>query len=407
MHKASDRADKPLVVVNCAALPEDLLEAELFGTEPGAFTGAVNRIGRCEMADSGTLFLDELGELSKKLQVKLLRFLQEHTFERLGGKKTLSVDVRVIAATNRDLREMVQKGEFREDLYYRLWVYPIELPALRERKEDIPALVDHFLNVFTIQLGVKERPLVEPEVYDVLKSHEWRGNIRQLENVVQRLVVENRGRTISVDDLPQEVSGSRKKILKIAKDPLNRLMAEVPRDYAQLKRRRNELQELAGDLRAGARGPVRGRRARADRRQHLSRRQGVRHAPDAHPQEPSVPQGQGHSRPVAARATPPGGTTRCSGRLHTSVRSGSSFSPEKRDQWGFRQLASPLQSYKGIWGVMDGSWSGRAQWLVCGGERVLIQHPDTDEGRRPLVSRPGASGLRRETTPATWLRNHP
>ena len=126
VHKASDRANKPLVVVNCAALPEDLLEAELFGTEPGAFTGAVNRMGRCEMADSGTLFLDEIAELSKKLQVKFLRFLQERTFERLGGKRTISVDTRVVAATNRDLREMVQQGEFREDLYYRLWVYPID-----------------------------------------------------------------------------------------------------------------------------------------------------------------------------------------------------------------------------------------------------------------------------------------
>ena len=246
VHKASDRANKPLVVVNCAALPEDLLEAELFGTEPGAFTGAVNRMGRCEMADSGTLFLDEIGELSKRLQVKFLRFLQERTLERLGGKRTIKVDTRVVAATNRDLREMVQQGEFREDLYYRLWVYPIELPALRERKEDIPLLVDHFVNVFTIELGVKEPPQIEPEVYDCLRNHEWRGNIRQLENMVQRLVVENRDGSITLDDLPQEVSGTRKKILKIAKDPLKRLMAEVPRDYAQLKRRRNELQDLSG-----------------------------------------------------------------------------------------------------------------------------------------------------------------
>ena len=246
IHKASDRANKPLVVVNCAALPEDLLEAELFGTEPGAFTGAVNRMGRCEMADSGTLFLDEIGELSKKLQAKFLRFLQERTFERLGGRRTISVDTRVVAATNRDLRELVQQGEFREDLYYRLWVYPIELPVLRERKEDIPLLVDHFVNVFTIEIGLKEQPQIEPEVYDCLRNHEWRGNIRQLENVVQRLVVENRGRSITLDDLPQEVSGTRKNILKIAKDPFKRLMADLPRDYAQLKRRRNELQELSG-----------------------------------------------------------------------------------------------------------------------------------------------------------------
>jgi transcriptional regulator with GAF, ATPase, and Fis domain len=246
IHKASDRANKPLVVVNCAALPEDLLEAELFGTEPGAFTGAVNRMGRCEMADSGTLFLDEIGELSKKLQVKFLRFLQEHSFERLGGKRTISVDTRVVAATNRDLREMVQKGEFREDLYYRLWVYPIELPPLRERQQDVPRLMDHFVDVFAIEIGIKERPEIEPEVYDCLKNHEWPGNIRQLENMVQRLVVENRGRSITLDDLPPEVGGARKKILKIAKDPFKRLLADVPHDYVQLKRRRNELQELSG-----------------------------------------------------------------------------------------------------------------------------------------------------------------
>ncbi len=244
IHKASDRADQPLVVVNCGALPEDLLEAELFGTEPGAFTGAVHRMGRCEMAHGGTLFLDEIGELSKKLQVKFLRFLQEHTFERLGGKKTIQVDVRVVAATNRDLRELVKSGEFREELYYRLWVYPIELPALRERKEDIPALVDHFVRVFALQMG-KEAVAVEPEVDDCLRNYQWPGNIRQLENLVQRLVVENRGRPIVLDDLPEEVSGGPKRILRIAKDPFRRLMAEVPKDYAELKRRRNELQEVS------------------------------------------------------------------------------------------------------------------------------------------------------------------
>jgi transcriptional regulator with GAF, ATPase, and Fis domain len=244
IHKASDRASKPLVVVNCAALPEELLEAELFGTEPGAFTGAVSRMGRCEMADGGTLFLDEIGELSRKLQVKFLRFLQEHSFERLGGKKTIEVDVRVVAATNRDLRELVKEGQFREELYYRLWVYPIELPALRERKEDIASLVDHFGRVFALQIG-KSPIVIEPEVYDAFSRFPWPGNIRQLENVVQRLVVENRGRPVSLDDLPEEVSGGRRRILKIAKDPFRRLMSEVPKDYQELKRRRNELQEVS------------------------------------------------------------------------------------------------------------------------------------------------------------------
>ena len=246
VHKASDRADKPLVIVNCAALPEELLEGELFGTEPGAFTGAVRRMGRCEMAHGGTLFLDEIGELSKKLQVKFLRFLQEHAFERLGGKRTIEVDVRVVAATNRDLRELVRQGEFREDLYYQLWVFPIELPGLRERKEDIPRLVDHFARGFSSEIGLKEPPTIEPEVYDCLQRYEWRGNIRQLENLVHRLVVENRGRPITLDSLPPELSGARKKVLKIAKDPLRRLIAEVPQDYSQLKKRRNELHELSG-----------------------------------------------------------------------------------------------------------------------------------------------------------------
>jgi transcriptional regulator with GAF, ATPase, and Fis domain len=247
IHKASDRSDKPLVVVNCAALPEELLEAELFGTEPGAFTGAVRRMGRCEMADGGTLFLDEIAELSKKLQVKFLRFLQGRSFERLGGKQTIEVDVRLLAATNRDLRALVDAGEFRDDLYYRIWVYPIELPALRERSEDVPVLVDHFADVFSIQFG-KNRPVIESEVYDCLKGYEWPGNIRQLENVVQRIVVENRGGPITVDDLPVEVHGARSKVLEIAKDPFRRVMAEAPRDYAVLKRRRNEIQELAAVL---------------------------------------------------------------------------------------------------------------------------------------------------------------
>jgi transcriptional regulator with GAF, ATPase, and Fis domain len=245
IHKSSDRKSKPLVVVNCAALPEDLLEAELFGTEPGAFTGAVNRTGRCEVADGGTLFLDEIGELSKKLQVKLLRFLQEQSFERLGGKRTLKVDVRVVAATNRDLREMVKRGEFREDLYYRLWVFPIELPALKERKDDIQLLVDHFVKVFALQIG-KATPTIEPSVYEAMRSYEWPGNIHQLENATHRIVVENRSGTITADHLPEEIGGSRKQVLKIAKDPFRNLMSDVPKDYAALKRRRNELNDVAG-----------------------------------------------------------------------------------------------------------------------------------------------------------------
>jgi two-component system NtrC family response regulator len=202
IHYASPRARSPLVAVNVAALPETLLESELFGHERGAFTGADReRRGRFELADGGTLFLDEIGDLPKGTQVKLLRALQEQSFERLGGSRTIKVDVRVVAATHRDLEAMARAGEFREDLYYRLNVVSIELPPLRERREDIPMLVDHFLRRFARESGQPPRT-VSREAMDRLLKYAYPGNVRELENIVQRAVVLARGEVIGAADLP-------------------------------------------------------------------------------------------------------------------------------------------------------------------------------------------------------------
>lgn len=202
VHYASPRADKPFIKVNCAALPENLLESELFGHEKGAFTGAVGRrIGRFEQADHGTIFLDEIGDLSPPLQVKLLRVLQEKDFERVGSSQTLRVDVRVLAATNRNIEEAIRKGTFREDLYYRLNVVTISLPPLRERKEDIPPLIEHFLKKFTRE-NQKKISSLSKEAKDLLMSYHYPGNIRELENIVERAVVLCRGDTITTQDLP-------------------------------------------------------------------------------------------------------------------------------------------------------------------------------------------------------------
>ncbi|MBU1209026.1 MAG: sigma-54 dependent transcriptional regulator [Proteobacteria bacterium] len=202
IHYSSLRADKPLVKVNCAALPENLLESELFGHEKGAFTGAVaRRIGRFEQADRGSIFLDEIGDLSPSLQMKLLRVLQEKEFERLGSNQTIKSDVRVIAATNRNLEEAIQKGTFREDLYYRLNVVTISLPPLRERKEDIAPLVEHFLKKYNRE-NKKNATSLSKEVRDLLMNYHYPGNVRELENIMERAVVLCRGETLTVQDLP-------------------------------------------------------------------------------------------------------------------------------------------------------------------------------------------------------------
>lgn len=213
IHNASPRADRPFVAVNCAALPETLLESELFGHEKGAFTGATaQRIGRFELADNGTLLLDEIGDISASTQVKLLRLLQERSFTRVGGSKTVSCDVRVIAATNRDLKLAISEGNFREDLYYRLNVFPITIPALRERRDDIPALVDHFCRIASAELGVAARS-VSPEAMALLATYDWPGNIRELVNVTERAVLLCDGPELLSTHLPSEIITGESKVV--------------------------------------------------------------------------------------------------------------------------------------------------------------------------------------------------
>ncbi len=207
LHESSSRVQKPFIRLNCAAIPKDLMEAELFGYERGAFTGAVtSKPGKFELAHGGTLFLDEIGEIPVEMQVKLLRALQESEFERVGGIKTIQVDVRLVTATNRDLKDLIAKGQFREDLFYRLNVVPIHLPALRERTRDVPLLVEHFLEKFNGRLR-KRIEGCTPEALAKLVAYPWPGNIRELENVIERAVLFCDEARISVKDLTHEVRG--------------------------------------------------------------------------------------------------------------------------------------------------------------------------------------------------------
>jgi Nif-specific regulatory protein len=208
IHRGSPRADRPFVAVNCAALTETLLESELFGHEKGAFTGAVaQHLGRFELADNGTLLLDEIGDISASTQVRLLRLLQERTFTRVGGTKTIACDVRIVAATNRDLPKAIQNGKFREDLYYRLNVFPIALPPLRQRREDIADLAEHFVKISAAELGVGPKKL-SPEAVRLLAAYDWPGNIRQLANVVERAVLLSDCVELLPSHLPPEISGT-------------------------------------------------------------------------------------------------------------------------------------------------------------------------------------------------------
>ncbi len=205
LHQRSGRSDKRFIKVNCAALPETLLESELFGHERGAFTGAVGRrIGRFELADGGTIFLDEIGEMTPATQAKLLRVLQEREFEPLGSNKTVRVDIRIITATNRILNEEVKKGTFREDLFYRLNVVPIILPPLRDRKEDIPLLVEHFLKIYNEKNG-RNLQGFHPRALDALMRYSWPGNIRELENIVERAVILTRDDYVTFSELPEPI----------------------------------------------------------------------------------------------------------------------------------------------------------------------------------------------------------
>ena len=209
IHLHSDRADRPFIPVNCGAIPADLLESELFGHEKGAFTGAIaTRIGRFELADGGTILLDEIGEMPQMLQVKLLRVLQERSFERVGGARTIGVDVRIIAATNQNLEAAVKEGRFREDLFYRLNVIPLEIPPLRERLDDIPLLCDFFIEKYSKKFG-RNMITVSGEAAKVLSCYSWPGNVRELENAIERLLVLKDNDIVTPSDLPERMTGRR------------------------------------------------------------------------------------------------------------------------------------------------------------------------------------------------------
>ena len=227
IHRASPRNSMPFVAVNCSAIPEGLLESELFGHEKGAFTGAVRqKRGRFELADGGTIFLDEIGDMSEGLQAKLLRFLQDRTFERVGGTRSTTVDVRVVAATNRDLERDIRDGRFREDLFFRLNVVSITVPPLRERMDDIPPLVDHFLRAHAPKRSKPKK--MSPKAMRTVMSYDWPGNVRELENAVQRAVVLSRGETIFPEHLPARVRAAGGD--EDGGTPDGRTMREVERD---------------------------------------------------------------------------------------------------------------------------------------------------------------------------------
>lgn len=242
IHSQSHRQGKPFVAVSCAALPESLLESELFGHEKGSFTGAyAQKKGKFEFANRGTLFLDEVGEMSANIQVHLLRVLEEKEFTRVGGNEPIKVDVRVISATNKDLKRAIATGEFREDLYYRLNVVTIELPPLRERKEDVPLLAQHFLNKFALE-NQKEITGFSPEATEFLLGYDWPGNVRELENAIERAVILAKDSLITVADLPQEnISLARsapigKKLKEAEKNHILNVLSETGGNYSEAAR---------------------------------------------------------------------------------------------------------------------------------------------------------------------------
>jgi nitrogen regulation protein NR(I) len=272
LHRGSARRDKPLIKVNCAAIPKDLVESELFGYERGAFTGAVaSKPGRFELADGGTLFLDEIGEVPVEMQVKLLRALQESEFERVGGIKTLHVDVRLIAATNRDLKALIADGRFREDLYYRLAVVPIELPPLRERREDIPLLVRHFIQKYDDRLG-KRVEGIEEEALQLLLGYQWPGNIRELENLMERSVLFADGPLIQASALPDSLRerGPHPPVPIAAMGPLGAIAAPSGASMKEIVRQAQA--ELEKELIARALDETGGNVTRAAKRLQISRK---------------------------------------------------------------------------------------------------------------------------------------
>jgi len=206
IHQNSKRADRPFIKVNCAAIPEELIESELFGHEKGSFTGAIStQVGKFEQAHRGTLFLDEIGDMSLSTQAKVLRTLQENEIQRVGGNKVIEVDVRVITATNKNLEKEIKAGRFREDLFYRLNVIPLHIPPLRERKKDLPLLVNHFIQQFCRENG-KRTKSISPEALELLKRHDWPGNVRELRNIIERMIIVTEGAEISANDVATAIS---------------------------------------------------------------------------------------------------------------------------------------------------------------------------------------------------------
>jgi len=221
IHQSSYRRQRPFVSINCGAIPENLLESELFGHVKGAFTGATSaKTGKFELANGGTIFLDEIGDMSPDLQVKVLKVLEEREFEPVGGCKTIKVDVRIIAATHRDLEEEVQKGNFREDLFYRLYVIPIQLPALRNRQIDIPLLVEHFLDKLNAEKGT-EIDGISDAVMNIFMGYSWPGNVRELANLIERLAVLKAEGEIAVDDLPPKLRSNEASVPAVAAPEIN------------------------------------------------------------------------------------------------------------------------------------------------------------------------------------------
>ncbi|HEU65967.1 MAG TPA: sigma-54-dependent Fis family transcriptional regulator [Chloroflexi bacterium] len=242
IHSQSHRHSKPFIAVSCAALPESLLESELFGHEKGSFTGAyTQKKGKFEFANGGTLFLDEVGEMSANIQVHLLRVLEEKEFTRVGGNEPIRVDVRVISATNKDLRKAIERQEFREDLYYRLNVVNIELPPLRDRKEDVTLLAEHFLNKFASE-NRKEVTGFSPDAMEFLLDYDWPGNVRELENAIERAVILTKDSLITVDDLPQEnlslacSTAPRKSLKEIEKEHILSVIRKTGGNYSEAAR---------------------------------------------------------------------------------------------------------------------------------------------------------------------------
>ncbi len=245
IHFASPRAKGPFLAVNCTSLPETLLESELFGHERGAFTGAISRhLGRFELADKGTIFLDEIGDISQAIQAKLLRVLESRSFQRLGGAKDITVDIRILAATNRDLESAIAEGKFREDLYYRLNVVPVNIPPLRDRREDILPLVEHFIEIYN-RKNNKSVSGITPKAKDLILNHRWPGNVRELENLIERAIVLSLGEVIDVDDIDPFISSRSASAESEIGDNLNLENLEKRNIIEALKRTGGSLKDAA------------------------------------------------------------------------------------------------------------------------------------------------------------------